>query len=41
MTWKEFFLSLAHDYKPVVIAFLAGWHLKQPRWMMSKQKEEG
>lgn len=29
MTWKEFFLQFAHDYKTVVIAFVTGWHLKK------------
>lgn len=41
MSWKEFFLKLAHDYRPIIAAFVAGWHIKQPRWMRPKSKEEG
>lgn len=39
MSWKEFFLQFAHDYKPVVIAFITGWHLKRPKYM-DRSKDE-
>lgn len=43
MSWKEFVLQLAHDYRTVVLAFVTGWHLKQPKWIQifKKEKEEG
>lgn len=39
MSWKEFFLNLAHDYKPVVLAFVAGWHIRRPKWMRGDKPE--
>lgn len=46
MSWREWSLEVAkvaqqfmHDYRLVIGAFVAGWHLDKPFWM--KKKPEG